>query len=147
VLDRPERRTYTCTVEDGVGEPTYQALLFQLALDTGVRPIEVGPESTETGGHVYRRLVSQRAVAQIYWTEGRGWWEDLRGHLPIRSDLPRPLLCAVLAEAAVLLLRRPHWSGYLTVGTAPAGVSAEAARVLDRLDAPQECFDHLTRGT
>jgi hypothetical protein len=133
-------------VENAVGEPAYQALFFQLALDTGVRPIEVGPESTETGGHVYRRLVSHRAVAEIYWTEGHGWWEDLRGHLPIRSDQPRSLLCAVLAEAAVLLLRRPHWSGYLMIDTAPAGVSAEAARTLDHLDAPQECFGHLTRG-
>src|SRR5262249_3850053 len=54
---------YTCTVEGGVCELTYQALLFQLSLDTGVRPIELGPESTETGGHVYRRLVSSEAVA------------------------------------------------------------------------------------
>jgi hypothetical protein len=32
----------------------------QVALDTGTRPIEVGPESTQTGAHVYRRLAMAR---------------------------------------------------------------------------------------
>ena len=90
-------------------EEAFQHLLFQVALDTGTRPIEVGPESTETGAHVYRRLAGSGAVAEIYWVEGRGWWEDLRGSCPIRTDLPCELRCAALAEAAVLLMRRPHW--------------------------------------
>lgn len=127
-------------------EQAFQSLLFQVALDTGTRPIEVGPDSTETAAHVYRRLVDRDALAQIYWREGRGWWEDLRGSCPIRTDLPVELRCAGLAEAAVLLMRRPHWTGYIQVAMAEPGVMDEAAQQLRSVGAPPECFGLLARG-
>ena len=127
-------------------EEAFQHLLFQVSLDTGTRPIEVGPDSTETGAHVYRRLVDHGAAAQIYWREGRGWWEDLRGSCPIRTDLPAELRCAALAEAAVLLTRRPHWSGYISIGRAEPDVMDAAAQQLRSVQAPPECFGLLTRG-
>jgi hypothetical protein len=128
-------------------EQAFQRMLFQVAFETGTRPIEIGPESTETGAHVYQRLVGRDAVAQIYWREGRGWWEDRRGSCPIRCDLPAELRCAALAEAAVLLGRRPHWTGYIYVGAAPSEVMDEAAQLLRSVAAPPDCFGSLTRGT
>jgi hypothetical protein len=127
-------------------EEAFQLLLFQVALDTGTRPVEVGPDSTETGAYVYRRLAGGGAVAEIYWTEGRGWWEDLRGSCPIRTDLPCDLRCAALAEAAVLLLRRPHWSGSISIATAAPDVMDAAAQQLRSVSAPPECFGLLARG-
>jgi hypothetical protein len=127
-------------------EQAFQHLLFEVAFETGTRPIEVGPDSTETGAHVYRRLAEHGAVAQIYWHEGRGWWEDLRGSCPIRTDLPDALRCAALAEAAVLLMRRPHWSDYLHVGLAQPDVVDDAARLLRAAGAPPACFGLLVRG-
>jgi hypothetical protein len=127
-------------------EQAFQQLLFQVALDTGTRPIEVGPDSTETGAHVYRLLADHGAVAQIYWREGRGWWEDLRGSCPIRTDLPVELRCAGLAEAAVLLMRRPYWAGYIQVDVAEPDVMDEAAGHLRSVSAPPECFGLLARG-
>jgi hypothetical protein len=127
-------------------EEAFQLLLFHVALDTGTRPVEVGPDSTETGAYVYRRLAGGGAVAEIYWTEGRGWWEDLRGSCPIRADLPCDLRCAALAEAAVLLLRRPHWSGSISIATAAPDVMDAAAQQLRSVGAPPECFGLLARG-
>jgi hypothetical protein len=124
----------------------FHQLLFQVALDTGTRPVEIGPDSTETGAHVYRRLTGHGAVAQIYWNQGRGWWEDLRGSCPIRTDLPDDLRCTALAETAALLTRRPHWSGYIRIDTAEPGVMDEAARQLRSVSAPSECFGLLLRG-
>lgn len=131
---------------ENAADEAFQHLLFQVALDTGTRPIEVGPDSTETGAHVYRRLAGHGAVAEIYWVEGRGWWEDLRGSCPIRTDLPSELRCAALAEAAVLLMRRPHWSGYISIATAVPGVMDAAAQHLRSVGAPPECFGLLSRG-
>jgi hypothetical protein len=127
-------------------EEAFQHLLFQVALETGTRPIEVGPESTETAARVYRRLADGAAVAEIYWTEGRGWWEDRRGSCPIRTDLPCELRCAALAEAAVLLMRRPHWSGYISIAAADPDVMDAAAQHLRSVGAPPECFGPLARG-
>jgi hypothetical protein len=127
-------------------EEAFQHLLFQVALDTGTRPVEIGPDSTETGAYVYRRLADSGAVAEIYWVEGRGWWEDMRGSCPIRTDLPCELRCAALAEAAVLLMRRPHWSGYISVAVAVPGVMDAAAQQLRSVGAPPECFGQLSRG-
>jgi hypothetical protein len=127
-------------------EEAFQLLLFQVALDTGTRPVEIGPDSTETGAYVYRRLADSGAVAEIYWVEGRRWWEDMRGSCPIRTDLPCELRCAALAEAAVLLMRRPHWSGYISVAVAVPGVMDAAAQQLRSVGAPPECFGQLSRG-
>ena len=111
-------------------EEAAAALAFQAATQTGVRPHEVGPDSTETGAVVYRRLRDLRAAAHVYWYEGRSSLDDLRGACPVRSDVSPKLRCVVLAEAIVLLGRRPHVEAYVGIDDAPPGVAAEAAAVL-----------------
>ena len=121
------------------------ALAFHVVTQTGVRPHEVGPESTDTGALVYRRLRDRRAAAQIYWYEGRSSRDDLRGACPIRTDIPPMLRCVVLAETAVLLSRRPHVEIYIGVDDAPPGVAAEAASVLRQFDLPRRAHHLLLR--
>ncbi|HEV2373670.1 MAG TPA: hypothetical protein VGS19_16040 [Streptosporangiaceae bacterium] len=126
-------------------EEAVAALEFHVTLHTGVRPHEVGPESTETSALVYQRLRDRRAAAQTYWYEGRSRWDDLRGACPVRSDLPPMLRCVVLAEAAVLLSRRPHVETYIAIGDAPAGIAAEAANVLRPFGLPARTYRLLLR--
>jgi hypothetical protein len=56
------------------------------------------------------------------------------------------LRCAGLAEAAVLLMRRPYWAGYIQVDVAEPDVMDEAAGHLRSVSAPPECFGLLARG-
>jgi hypothetical protein len=121
------------------------ALSFHVVMETGARPHDVGPESTETGALVYRRLCDRRAAAQIYWYEGRSSWDDMRASCPLRTDISSVLRCAVLAEAAVLLDRRPHQDAYIGIDSAPAGVAPEAARILGRFGIPSEAYRLLLR--
>ena len=113
------------------------ALVFQVTTQTGVRPHEVGPNSTETGAVVYQRLRYRRAAAQIYWYEGRSSQDDLRGACPVRTDVSPMLRCVVLAEASVLLGRRPHVQAYIGIDDAPPGVAAEAAALLQQCGLPR----------
>jgi hypothetical protein len=119
--------------------------MFHVVMETGARPHDIGPESTETGAVVYRRLRNRCAAAQIYWYEGRSSWEDLRAACPVRTDIPPVLRCAVLAEAAVLLCRRPHIEAYIGIDDAPPGVAAEAARILGNFGLPPEAYRILLR--
>lgn len=126
-------------------EEAAAALVFQAATQTGVRPHEVGPDSTETGAVVYRRLRDRRAAAHIYWYEGRSSLDDLRGACPVRTDVSPKLRCVVLAEATVLLGRRPHVETYIGIDDAPPGVAAEAAAVLRQFDLPRSALALLVR--
>lgn len=126
-------------------EEAADALAFQAATQTGVRPHEVGPESTETGAVVYRRLRDQRAAAHVYWYEGRNRLDDLRGACPVRTDISPKLRCVVLAEAIVLMGRRPHAEAYIGIDDAPPGVAAEAAAVLRQFDLPRSALALLVR--
>lgn len=121
------------------------ALAFHVVTHTGVRPHEVGPESTETGALVYRRMRDLRAAAQVYWDEGRSRLDDLRGSCPVRTDIPPILRCVVLAEAAVLLSRRPYVEAYIGIDEAPPGVAADAAGVLKQFDLPRRIYHLLLR--
>jgi hypothetical protein len=121
------------------------ALAFHIVMETGARPHDVGPTSTETGARVYQRLRTRNAAAQVYWTEGRSRLDDLRGSCPVRTDIAPMLRCAVLAEAAVLLARRPHADAYIEIGEAPAGVATEAARVLQKFGLPARAYHLLVR--
>src|SRR5258706_2872106 len=115
-------------------EEAAAALVFQVATQTGVRPPGVGPDSTETVAVVYRWLRDWRVAAQIHWHEGRSSLDDLRGACPVRTDVSPKLRCVVLAEASVLLGRRPHVEAYIGIDDAPPGVAAEAAAVLTQSD-------------
>jgi hypothetical protein len=126
-------------------EEAAAALTFHIVTETGARPHDVGPESTETGARVYQRLRARRAAAQVYWYEGRSRWEDLRGGCPVRTDIAPALRCVVLAEATVLLLRRPHASAYIGIEDAPAGVAAQAAQVIRKFGLPGKAYDLLAR--
>jgi hypothetical protein len=126
-------------------EEAATALIFHVVMETGARPHDVGPESTETGALVYQRLRDRGAAAQIYWYEGCSSWEDLRAACPVRSDIPPVLRCAVLAEAVVLLCRRPHVEAYIGIDDAPPGVAAEAARILGNFGLPPEAYRMLLR--
>jgi hypothetical protein len=126
-------------------EEAADALVFHAVTQTGARPHEVGPDSTETGAIVYQRLRDRRAAAQIYWYEGRSRLDDLRGSCPVRTDLSPKLRCVVLAEAIVLLGRRPHIGAYIGIDHAPRGVAAEAAAVLGQFDLPQSALALLVR--
>ena len=129
----------------GRWEEAATALAFHIVMETGARPHDVGPDSTETGASVYQRLRSRRAAAQVYWNEGRSRLDDMRGSCPVRTDIAPMLRCVVLAEAAVLLARRPHADAYIEIGDAPAGVAAEAARVLRKFGLPARAYDLLVR--
>jgi hypothetical protein len=126
-------------------EEAAAALSFHLVTETGQRTHDVGPESTETGAHVYQRLRAQAAAAQIYWYEGRSRLDDLRASCPVRTDIDSMLRCVVLAEATVLLKRRPHVDAYIGVGAAPRGVAAEALAVLQQFSLPQAAYRLLVR--
>jgi hypothetical protein len=121
------------------------ALVSQVATETGVRPHEVGPDSAETGAVVYRRLRDRRAAAQIYWYEDRSSPDDLRGACPVRADVSPKLRCVVLAEASVLLGRRPQVEAYISVDDAPPGVAAAAAALLKQFDLPRSALALLVR--
>lgn len=122
-----------------------RALGTHLVTHTGVRPNEVGPESTETAAAVYQRMYERRAAAHVYWQEGRSRLDDLQGCCPVRTDIPPMLLCVVLAEAAVLLSRRPHVESYIGIDEAPRGVAAAAAAVLKQFDVPRQTYHLLVR--
>lgn len=143
------RSTLACDSHDEVParrwEEAADALAFQAATQTGVRPHEVGPESTETGAVVYQRLRDRRAAAHVYWYEGRNRLDDLRGACPVRTDVSPKLRCVVLAEATVLLGRRPHTEAYIGIDDAPPGVAAEAAAVLRQFDLPRSALTLLVR--
>lgn len=121
------------------------ALAFHVVTETGTRALDVGPESTETAAHVYRRLRNRRAAAQVYWYEGRSRSDDLRGGCTVRTDIAPALRCVVLAEAAVLLQRRPHASTYIAAADAPSGVASEAAQVLRKFGLPVHAYHLLVR--
>jgi hypothetical protein len=121
------------------------ALTFHIVMETGARPHDVGPESTETGAVVYQTLRARRAVAQIYWYEGRSRMDDLRAGCPVRTDVPPMLRCVVLAEAAVLLARRPWVETYLGIDDAPPGIAADAADVLRKFGLPRRAYHLLLR--
>jgi hypothetical protein len=55
------------------------------------------------------------------------------------------LRCVVLAEATVLLQRRPHADAYIGVDDAPSGVAAQAAQVLRKFDIPGRACHLLVR--
>lgn len=120
-------------------------LELHVVTQTGVRPYDVGPESTETGAEVYRRLRDRRAAAQIYSYEGRSKLDDLRVACPVRTDVAPMLRCVVLAEAAILLSRTPHVQTYIGIDNAPPGVAAEAAAVLRTFDVPRRTHHMLLR--
>jgi hypothetical protein len=122
-----------------------QAMEFYVVTETGARPHQLGPDSEWTSGRVYVRLCSYGAAAQIYWRDGRSRLDDLRAECPVRTDLPGPLRCVVLAEATILLLRRPHMQGYIHIDQAPANLAEDAAAVLRKFDVPPPTFDLLTR--
>ena len=126
-------------------EEAAAALSFNVVTETGARPHDVGPESTETGARVYQRLRARHAAAQVYWYEGRSRLDDLRGACPVRTDIAPMLRCVVLAEATVLLRRRPHAGAYIGVDEAPPGVAAEAAQVLRKFDIPGRACHLLVR--
>lgn len=126
-------------------EEAAAALAFHVVTETGARPHDVGPESTETGARVYHRLRTRHAAAQVYWHEGRSRWDDLRGECPVRTDIAPMLRCVVLAEATVLLARRPHADAYIGVDDAPSGVAAAAAQVLRKFDIPARACHLLVR--
>ena len=137
-----------------VGDPAWDAarwqdaaaaLSFHLVTETGQRTHDVGPESTETGAHVYQRLRAQRAAAQIFWYEGRSRLDDPRASCPVRTDIDSVLRCVVLAEAIVLLKRRPHVDAYIGIGTGPAGVAADASAVLRQFSVPWAAYRLLIR--
>ena len=71
--------------------------------------------------------------------------DDLRGACPVRSDVSPKLRCVVLAEAIVLLGRRPHVEAYVGIDDAPPGVAAEAAAVLSQFDLPRSALALLVR--
>jgi hypothetical protein len=114
-------------------------------METGARAHDVGPQSSETAGHVYQRLRAMDAAAQVYWYEPDrpGRWEDLRASCPVRTDIGPVLRCVVLAEAAVILARRPHADAYIGIDFAPRGVGAPAASILDRFGVPRVARDLL----
>jgi len=122
-----------------------EAIGFHIVMQTSVRPNDIGPESTETGAAVYRRMVRNGAAAEIYWSRGRSRLDDPRGHCPVRTDLTDPLRCVVLAEAFVLLGRRPHVHADIKIAEPPPGVTGEAARVLTEFGLPQLAFRLLRR--
>jgi hypothetical protein len=126
-------------------EDAAAALSFHLVTETGQRTHDVGPESTETAAHVYQRLRAQEAAAQIYWYEGRSRLDDLRASCPVRTDIDSVLRCVVLAEAIVLLKRRPHLDAYIGIGAAPPGVAAEASAVLQQFSLPKAAYRFLVR--
>jgi hypothetical protein len=126
-------------------EDAAAALSFHLVSETGQRTHDVGPESTETGAHVYQRLRVQGAAAQVYWYEGRSRLDDLRASCPVRTDIDSVLRCVVLAEAIVLLKKRPHVDAYIGIGTAPAGVAADASAVLRHFSVPWAAYRLLIR--
>jgi hypothetical protein len=119
------------------------ALAFHIVMETGARTHDVGPESTETAGHVYQRLRGCQAAAQVYWYEGRSQWEDLRASCPVRGDIDPALRCVVLAETLAVLRRRPHADAYIGIGNAPRGVAAEAASTLRKFGLPGAAFGLL----
>jgi hypothetical protein len=121
------------------------ALSFHLVTETGQRTHDVGPESTETGAHVYQRLCLQGAAAQIYWYEGRSRLDDMRASCPVRTDIGSVLRCVVLAEAIVLLKRRPHVDTYIGISVAPPGVATAASAVLQQFSLPQDAYRLLVR--
>ena len=121
------------------------ALAFHIVMETGARTHDVGPESTETAGHVYQRLRSKQAAAQVHWYEGRSRHEELRASCPVRTDIDPMLRCVVLAEAMVVLQRRPHAAGYIGISYAPRGVAAEAADVLGKFGLPAAVYGLLSR--
>ncbi len=129
----------------GQWQTAAEAIGFHIVMQAGVRPHDIGPESTETGAAVYRRMVSTGVAAMIYWTPGRSHIDDLRGHCPVRTDLPDPLRCVVLAEAFVLLGRRPHVHADIKIDDPPPGVADEAAGVLSEFGLPQLAFRLLRR--
>jgi hypothetical protein len=85
------------------------------------------------------------AAAQVYWYEADspGRWEDLRASCPVRTDISPVLRCVVLAEAVVILGRRPHAEAYFGIDFAPRGVGAAAAGILDRFGVPLVARDLL----
>jgi hypothetical protein len=121
------------------------ALEFHIVMETGARSHDVGPQSSETAGHVYERLRARDAAAEVYWYEPDrpGRWEDLRASCPVRTDISPVLRCVVLAEAAVILARRPHADAYIGIDFAPRGVGAAAAGILDRFGVPPAARDLL----
>lgn len=126
-------------------EDAAAALSFHLVTETGQRTHDVGPESTETGAQVYQRLRVQGAAAQVYWYEGRSRLDDLRASCPVRTDIDPALRCVVLAEATVLLKRRPHADAYIGIGTAPPGVARLASAVLQQFSLPRAAYRLLVR--
>ena len=63
----------------------------------------------------------------------------------MRTDIPSLLRCVVLAEAAVLLSRRPRVEGYIAIDDAPPGVVAEAAGELRKFGLPRSAYHLLLR--
>lgn len=121
------------------------ALAFHIVMETGARTHDVGPESTETAGHVYQRLRGAKAAAQVHWYEGRSRHEDLRASCPVRTDIDPMLRCVVLAEALVVLQRRPHADGYIGISFAPRGVAEQARDVLAKFGLPAAAYGLLSR--
>jgi hypothetical protein len=138
--DAPDRDWNAARWQDAAA-----ALSFHLVTETGQRTHDVGPDSTETGAHVYQRLRAQQAAAQIYWYEGRSRLDDMRASCPVRTDIDSMLRCVVFAEAIVLLKRRPREDAYIAIGTAPPGVAADAAAVLAPFSLPRAVYHLLVR--
>jgi hypothetical protein len=67
----------------------------------------------------------------------------LRASCPVRTDISPVLRCVVLAEAAVILARRPHADAYIGIDFAPRGVGAAAEGILDRFGVPPVACDLL----
>jgi hypothetical protein len=126
-------------------EAAAAAIVTQVTIRTGVRPVGVGPESTGAPGGAYQRMLRDDVAAEISWTHGRLRGSQPRGHCYVRMDLPDPLRCVVLAEAIVLLSRRPHAAAQIAITEPPAGIAADAAALLVEYSLPRQALHMLLR--
>ncbi len=128
--------------------PRWEAAAAKIAATmpgrTGVRPQTVGPESVGLPAGDYQRLLRDEMAAEIAWTPGRHGNRP-RGRCSVRVDLPDPLRCVVLAEAIVLLGRRPVADARIAIADPPPGVAAEAASVLNEFGLPKQALYLLVR--
>jgi hypothetical protein len=129
--------------------PRWEAVATQIsaaiAARTGIRPEPVGPESTGRAAGDYQRLLRDEMAAEIAWTPSRPHGARPRGRCSVRANLPDPLRCVVLAEAMVLLSRRPLVNAQIAIAEPPPGVAAEAASLLDEFDLPKQAKYLLLR--
>jgi hypothetical protein len=139
------------TAESGSQEwtlPRWEAaaanLAAAMAARTGIRPLAVGPESIGPAAGDYQRLLRDEMAGEIAWTPGRHGGRP-RVRCSVRADLPNPLRCVVLAEAIVLLSRRPAADARIAISDPPPGIAAEAASLLNEFGLPKQALYLLLR--